>query len=76
MARKLDFARIRELRVPIATKLILSFLLIIAIISVVFIVAGIQLIGNRVVKEAQERVQLDLNSAREIYLSQIGRAHV
>ncbi len=75
MARKIDFARVREVRVPIATKLILSFLLIIAIISVVFIVAGIQLIGNRVVKEAQERVQLDLNSAREIYLSRLGRTN-
>lgn len=74
MARKIDLARIREIRVPIATKLILSFLLIIAVTSIVFVAAGIQLIGSRVVAEAQERVRLDLNSAREIYLSKL--AHV
>ena len=58
-------------RVPIATKLILSFLLIIVIISVVFIVVGVQLISNRIVSEAQEKVRHDLNAAREIYLSKL-----
>ena len=58
-------------RVPIATKLILSFLLIIVIISLVFIVVGVQLISNRVVSEAQEKVRHDLNAAREIYLSNL-----
>jgi two-component system NtrC family sensor kinase len=67
MAHKLDFTRIREMRVPIATRLILSSLLIIAITSVVFSVAGTQLIGNRIVAEAQERVRTDLNAAQEIY---------
>jgi len=60
-----------DVRVPIATKLILSFLLIIVIISVVFIVVGIQLISNRIVSEAQEKVRHDLNAAREIYLSKL-----
>jgi len=58
-------------RVPIATKLILSFLLIIVIISLVFIVVGVQLISNRIVSEAQEKVRHDLNAAREIYLSKL-----
>lgn len=58
-------------RVPIATKLILSFLLIIVIISVVFMVVGVQLISNRIVSEAQEKVRHDLNTAREIYLSKL-----
>jgi len=74
MARKIDRAYIQAVRVPIATELILSFLLIIAVTSTIFIAAGVQLIGSRVVSEAQERVQLDLNSAREIYLSKL--AHV
>ena len=56
-------------RRPIATKLILSFLLVIIIISTVFLVAGVQLIGSRIVSEAQEMVRRDLNAAREIYLS-------
>ncbi|MCX6035109.1 MAG: hypothetical protein NTV38_09050, partial [Chloroflexi bacterium] len=61
----------RGLRIPIATKLILSFLLIIVITSAVFTVVGIQLISDRIVTEAQEKVGRDLNSAREIYLSKL-----
>ena len=61
----------RGLRIPIATKLILSFLLIIVITSAIFTVVGIQLINNRIVTEAQEKVGRDLNSAREIYLSKL-----
>jgi two-component system NtrC family sensor kinase len=60
-----------DVRVPIATKLILSFLLIIVIISAVFMVVGVQLISNRIVSEAQEKVRHDLNTAREIYLSKL-----
>lgn len=59
-------------RLPIATKLILSFLLVIAVISAVFIVVGVELIGDRIVAEAQENVHHDLNAAREIYLSELG----
>jgi two-component system NtrC family sensor kinase len=49
----------------------LSFLLIIAIISAVFIVVGIRLIGDRIVNEAQDQVRHDLNAAREIYLDNL-----
>jgi two-component system NtrC family sensor kinase len=61
----------RNIKVTIATKLILTFLFIIMIISVVFIVVGVQLISNRIVAEAQEKVRVDLNSAREIYSSSL-----
>ncbi len=56
-------------RIPIATKLILSFLLIIAITIVVFSVVGAQLVGRLIVSEAQAAVRNDLNSAREILLN-------
>ncbi|HSR19822.1 MAG TPA: cache domain-containing protein [Anaerolineales bacterium] len=56
---------------PIATKLILSFLLIAMLASLIFTVVGMQLISNRIVTEAQETVKRDLNSAREIYASQL-----
>ena len=65
------FGFITKKRIPIAVKLILVFLLVIVITSVVFIVVGVQLIGNRVVSEAQDRVRNDLNAAREIYLSEL-----
>ena len=58
-------------RISIATKLILSFLLIIVITSAVFSVVGVQVIGDRVVSEAQERVRTDLNAAREIYVNSL-----
>jgi two-component system NtrC family sensor kinase len=36
---------------------------------------GVQLIGDRIVSEAQDRVRTDLNSAREIYLSQLNHVN-
>jgi len=45
--------------------------LIIVITSTVFTSVGIQLISNRIVTEAQEMVDLDLNSARDIYQSKL-----
>ncbi|MBE3066440.1 MAG: cache domain-containing protein, partial [Chloroflexi bacterium] len=58
-------------RIPIAIRLILSFLLIIVVTNLLFTIVGIQIIGNRIVAEAQEKVGRDLNSAREIYLSKL-----
>jgi two-component system NtrC family sensor kinase len=61
------------MRVLIASKLALSFLFIIVLISTIFIVAGIQLISNRFVAEAQEKVRNDLNAAREIYSNKLNQ---
>jgi two-component system NtrC family sensor kinase len=58
-------------RLLIASKLTLTLVSAIVFISVVFIVVGIWLIGDRVVTEAQEKVTHDLNAAREIYLSKL-----
>ncbi len=58
-------------RISIATKLILSFLLIIVVISAVFIMIGIRLIGDLIVAEAQEKVRNDLNAAREIFMGEL-----
>ena len=55
----------------IATKLVLSFLLIILLTSGVFSMVGVRVIGNRVVAEAQAKVRTDLNAAREIYLNKL-----
>lgn len=58
-------------RVPIATKLVLSFLLIIVLTSITFSIVGTQVIAARVVGEAQAKVQTDLNAAREILLNKL-----
>jgi two-component system NtrC family sensor kinase len=57
--------------IPIATRLIASFLLIIVTSNLIFTILGISLISNRIVVEAQERVRTDLNSAREIYVGSL-----
>ncbi len=59
----------------IATKLSAAFLLVIIGISAVFSLVGVQFIGSRIVAEAQAKVRTDLNSAREIYLSNLGKVH-
>jgi two-component system NtrC family sensor kinase len=58
---------IKKIRLSIATKLTLSFLSIILLSNLIFTIAGIQIINNRIIEEAQERVRNDLNAAREIY---------
>jgi two-component system NtrC family sensor kinase len=65
------FGRTKEIRIPIATKLVLGFLLIVAFISTVYMVVGVQLISSRIVSEAQDKVRHDLNAAREIYLGRL-----
>jgi len=70
-SRKDIRADVKGARIPIANKLILSFLLVILVSSAIFTTVGIQLIGDRVVTEAQEMVRQDLNSAREIYQNRL-----
>ena len=65
------FPWLRNLRIPIATKLILGYLLVIVFISVIFMMVGGHLIRNLILDEAQDKVRNDLNSAREIYLSKL-----
>jgi len=44
-----------------------SFVLVVAISGLIATVVGVRLIGSGIVKQAQEKVRMDLNSAREIY---------
>jgi two-component system NtrC family sensor kinase len=67
--RALDGAGLFKVR--IATKLVLSFLLIILLTSGVFSIVGVQIIGKRVVAEAQGKVQTDLNAAGEIFFNKL-----
>lgn len=62
-------------KLPIASKLSLSFLVVIVFMSVVFVVVGVQLVANRVVSEAQEKVRNDLNVAREIKQSKLNHVN-
>src|SRR4030042_1544082 len=48
-------------------KLMLAFLLIISLLSALFSGVAVLLIGNRVLAEAQNRVDSDLNAAQEMF---------
>ncbi len=69
--RKLNLRSLSTLRISIATKMILGFLVIIIIISALFLVAGVRTLSNRIAEEGQEKVRNDLNAAREIYSNKI-----
>ncbi len=49
------------------TKLVLSFIVVVALLGLVTTWLGMTLIGERIIQQAQEKVRLDLNAAREIY---------
>jgi two-component system, NtrC family, sensor kinase len=53
--------------IPIATRLTISFLAIIILSSLIFTIAGVNIISNRVITEAQERVRTNLNAAEFVY---------
>ena len=50
-----------------------SFLFIIVVIGVVTTWVGIQLIGEGILRQAQDHVRNDLNSAREVYRENLGK---
>ena len=62
---------IRNIKITIATKLMLGYVLIIILICAIFMFLGVRLINDRILTEAQEKVRNDLNAAREIYLSNL-----
>jgi len=55
------------MRVPLRSKLIISFVIVVIITGSIATIVGVHLIGEGVFKQAQEKVRTDLNSAREIY---------
>ncbi|MBN1504683.1 MAG: cache domain-containing protein [Candidatus Eisenbacteria bacterium] len=53
------------------TKLIISFLILVVINALVTSWVGVRLIGDEIVRQAQDKVQIDINSARETYLDKL-----
>jgi len=53
--------------IALRTKLIFSFSLVIVVGVFLSVIIGIRLIGNTIIKQAHDKVRLDLNSAREVY---------
>jgi two-component system NtrC family sensor kinase len=59
------------LRISIATKLVLSFLLVIVVSGAIFTVVGILLISNHIQADAHEQAVRDLESAQEVYFDRL-----
>jgi two-component system NtrC family sensor kinase len=57
--------------IPLATKLVLSYLVIVVVTAVAFGVVGTRVIGNLIMSEARSTVRNDLNAAREILLGRL-----
>ncbi|MCK4804520.1 MAG: histidine kinase, partial [Spirochaetes bacterium] len=55
------------MKISLRTKLIISFLTVIIISGVVATLVGSRLIANGIIRQAQDQVKNDLNSAREVY---------
>ncbi len=55
------------MKLTIRLKMIIFFLLVIVFTGLTATLVGVHLIGDRIVKQAQKKVKLDLNTAREIY---------
>ncbi|MFC1501945.1 cache domain-containing protein [bacterium] len=59
------------MQINLKTKLTASFIIVITICSVVSTWVGVYFIGNGIVKQVQNKVRTDLNSARVIYLENL-----
>jgi two-component system NtrC family sensor kinase len=61
---------------PIRTKLIISFIIIVLIIGLIATVVGLYIIDKGIIKQAQEKIRTDLNSAREIYQNEVNEIKI
>lgn len=59
--------RVNKMRQTLRNKLNVSFLMVIAICNIFATLVGVRLIGDGIVRQAQDKVRVDLNSARGIY---------
>jgi two-component system NtrC family sensor kinase len=55
----------------IKTRLVLNFSIVVLMSAVLSLIIGVRMIGNTIIRQAQEKVRLDLNSAREVYQGEI-----
>ena len=59
------------MKLQLRSKLVASFLGVIAVTGAISTAIGVHLIGTGIVREAQHKVTLDLNSARHIYAEKL-----
>ena len=62
--------------IPLRTKLIISFAVIVLILGSIATFIGIHLISKNVIEQSQDKVRTDLNSAREIYQREVNEIKI
>jgi len=60
-----------NIKISLKIKLIASFLAVVIVTGSVITLVGVNLIGNGIIREKQDRVRTDLYSAREIYQGEL-----
>ena len=60
-----------DIQLPLRAKLLISFLVVLAISGIVSTWMGVRLIGEGIIHQVQDKVRVDLNSARQIYLNRL-----
>ena len=61
------------MHLTLRAKLVISFIAVIVISGIVSMYVGVRLIGDGIIRQAQDKVRVDLNSAREIYWEELDR---
>jgi two-component system NtrC family sensor kinase len=61
----------KHIHFSLKTRLIFNFSFVILMSAALSLVISVRMIGNTLVRQAQDKVRLDLNSAREIYQGEI-----
>ena len=68
---KPGFMRHFKIQLPLRAKLLISFLVVLAISGAVSTWMGVRLIGEGIINQVQDKVRVDLNSARQIYVNRL-----
>jgi two-component system NtrC family sensor kinase len=58
-------------KISLKTKLITSFLVVVLVNGLVTSWVGVRLIGDEIIRQAQDKVEIDINSARETYRAKL-----
>jgi len=66
-----QWAKLTIVGMSLRTKLVTSFLIVVLITGTTATLVGVNLISNGVIRQAESKVRLDLNSAREVYQERV-----
>jgi len=55
------------MKTSLNAKLVVNFVLVVVTTGLIAMVIGVYVVGDQVLQQAQDRVRMDLNSAREVY---------